>query len=118
LHLITALEETWKSHLTSEELKNELGALVEHGYYRVASELKRQQGGLEAQKEFARTKLETAGIKFKHMEGKIRAWLLEQVEDAVEVEESGGAEENRKEDEEGILETAEEYDWTSTSTLE
>jgi hypothetical protein len=48
----------------------------------------------------------------------ITEWLIIQDEEADEVEKPGKLEEDETEDEESGLGATEEYDWTSTSTLE
>lgn len=58
------------------------------------------------------------------LQAEIRFWLFEQGDDMNEVEKLGKEEEeqakekNEAEDKDNQLETTEEYDWTSTSTLE
>jgi hypothetical protein len=79
--------------------------------YTLNLEEARLHGGLLAQKNWAREMIETRqGNEELHNE--IRAWLVEHGEDADEVEKLG------RDDEETGLDDTEEYDWTSTSTLE
>jgi len=103
------------THGGSDRLSNRLEILFAHGLYTVGFETARQNGGLPAQTAFARGVLEKQ-LGIEDLYYRIRAWLIEQGEDADEVEKLGKEAEVENEDNE--LDTTEEYDWTSTSTLE
>jgi uncharacterized protein affecting Mg2+/Co2+ transport len=81
----------------------------------------RYEGGLWNQKCWARNVLKN-NWGSKEVQERARAWLIEQGDNADEVEKLGKEEEEeaevQDEDEVRGLDTTEEYDWTSTSTLE
>jgi uncharacterized protein YwgA len=101
----------------SHKLEDELSVLIDRGFYCLAFEKKGQEGGLMAQKAFAR-KVLANGTNTEKLREEIREWLIDQGEDADEIEKLRKEEQNENEDEESGVETTEEYDWTSTSTLE
>lgn len=104
----------------NDKLANAISLLVDHGSYKVASEEKRKDYGLKEQMCYAWEELQDSSNK--ELRKEIRAWLIKQGEDPVEVKETGIRDEDEDEDEiegeDNVLETTEEYDWTSTSTLE
>jgi hypothetical protein len=102
----------------SDEKTEEMNTLIDRGYHRLALETERQKGGIVAQKVMAKGVLEDGFITNEELRKEIRQWLIEQGEDADEVEKLGKEEEVEHKDEESGLETTEDYDWTSTSTLE
>jgi hypothetical protein len=116
---LESLDEHWESHAKCGELSNALDVLINRGLYKVTLEEKIHEGGLEAQKAFARETLAN-GSETQELQKEIRFWLIEQGENAIEVEKLGKKkeEEVEDEDEDNGLDTTEEYDWTSTSTLD
>lgn len=96
----------------SDELRYVLRSSLERFGYRVGAEATRNKRGLEGQKTFARNMLQKGFTE--EVDREIRAWLAEQGEDEAEIEQFGEV----KEDAESGLEATEEFDWTSTSTLE
>ena len=104
----------------SDEMDNALVMFLNRINYSLYSEEARQEGGLKAQKDFARRLLKMrAGTGVWRAE--TRVWLIEQGDDMNEVEKLGKGEEEvevQDKDEVCELDTTEEYDWTSTSTLE
>jgi uncharacterized protein YecT (DUF1311 family) len=117
---LNAFEELCSSHIVSDKLANAISLLVDHGCYKVASEEKRKDHELNEQKGYAWEELQDSSNK--ELRKEIRAWLIKQGEDPVEVKETGvrddDEDEDEDDDEDKELETTEEYDWTSTSTLE
>lgn len=115
-----ASAEILKSHKMSDELSHALVDLLSRGFHKYYFEQARQQGGLTAQKSWAKEALELWKCN-KDLQKEIRVWLVEQGEDAAEVEKLGKKEEievqHEVEDEDDALEGSKEYDWTSTSTL-
>lgn len=107
--------------MKTDEQRKELDALIERGYYRVALEEKSRQGGIATQKAFAKEGLSREWY-YRDLQNEIRAWLIEQGEDAAELEELGKGmswdDVEDENDESNELDTTEEFDWTSTSTLE
>jgi hypothetical protein len=102
----------------SDEKMEEMNTLIDRGYHRLALETERQKGSIVAQKVMAKGVLEDGFITNEELRKEIRQWLIEQGEDADEVEKLGKEEEVEHKDEESRSETTEDYDWTSTSTLE
>ena len=109
----------WRKHGGSGKLSDRFESLLTHGFYTVGFEMVRQQGGLPAQKAWARDVLEKL-LGIEDLQNRIRVWLIEQGEDAVEVEKLGkeAEVEDEVENEDNELDATEVYDWTSTSTLE
>jgi hypothetical protein len=94
---------------------------LSHAFYTVGFEESRQKSGLSAQKEWAGHVLKKyQGTEDLHE--KIRTWLIEEGKNVLEVgkldQEEEVEDKGESEDEASRLDTTEEYDWTSTSTLE
>jgi hypothetical protein len=118
-HLI-GLNEAWIAHQDTHTLSDALEPLIGRLFHSVGFEAARRAGGLSAQKEWARYVL---GEQLnKEMRDGAKVWLIEQGEDVDEIAKSGKEEEVKHndgvEDGDNELGMTEEYDWTSTSTLE
>ncbi|CAD0113367.1 unnamed protein product [Aureobasidium uvarum] len=113
------LDEVWRSHHMDDELRHTLRLSFERFGYAVGAEASRQKNGLEGQKAFTGKMLEKKDCLGEEVLGEIRSWLIEQNKNADEVEVLGKQDEHEEEEEEDNASGAvEEYDWTSTSTLE
>ncbi|KAH0284472.1 hypothetical protein M436DRAFT_63313 [Aureobasidium namibiae CBS 147.97] len=85
---LSKMIDLWDTYGGSDELGNELEIQLAHSFYTVGFETARQNGGLPAQTAFARRVLEKR-LGIEDLYDRIRAWLIEQGEDAVEVEKLG-----------------------------
>lgn len=95
--------------------------MIHHGVHNLGFEDARQKRDWRAQKDVAREYLQ-AGSENENLQDRTIAWLNEQGGNEVEVkkldQEEEAEDKNEFDDGANELDTTEEYDWTSTSTLE
>jgi hypothetical protein len=111
------LDLIWDCSGKSIELSDRLSTSIELGFFRLILAEKGQKEGLMEQKVYARAELQTGTDDEVVLEW-IKAWLYEHDENWIKVRDPENRCYHENEDEESGLDTTEDYDWTSTSTLE
>lgn len=118
---LRTLSEISYRHPIDTKLSKALDDVIHHGVHNLGFEDARQKRDWRAQKDVAREYLQ-AGSENENLQDRTRAWLNEQGGNEVEVkkldQEEEAEDKNEFDDGANELDTTEEYDWTSTSTLE